>query len=73
MRGGRLRLVYLVSTLRRAGPTSQLLNLLRHLDPARFDPVVVGGLARAKEFDAGTPVYVKGLTAAQLKAALKLP
>lgn len=41
MREDRLRLVYLVSTLRRAGPTSQLLNLLRHLDPARFDPVVV--------------------------------
>ena len=40
---------------------------------AGFDPVVVGGLARAKEFDAGTPVYVKGLTAVQLKAALKLP
>ncbi len=41
MRDDRLRLVYLVSTLRRAGPTSQLLNLLRHLDLARFDPVVV--------------------------------
>ena len=27
----------------------------------------------AREFDAGTPVYVKGLTAAQLKTALKLP
>jgi len=40
---------------------------------AGFDPVVVGGLARAREFDAGTPVYVKGLTAAQLKTALKLP
>jgi 8-hydroxy-5-deazaflavin:NADPH oxidoreductase len=40
---------------------------------AGFDPVVVGGLARAREFDAGTPVYVKGLTAAQLKSALKLP
>jgi predicted dinucleotide-binding enzyme len=40
---------------------------------AGFDPVVVGGLARAREFDAGTPVYVKGMTAAQLKAALKLP
>ena len=40
---------------------------------AGFDPVVVGGLARAREFDAGTPVYVKGLTAAQLRAALKLP
>jgi predicted dinucleotide-binding enzyme len=43
------------------------------VNDAGFDPVVVGGLARAKEFDAGTPVYVKGLTAAQLKAALKLP
>ncbi len=41
MRDDRLRLVYLVSTLRRAGPTSQLFNLLRHLDLARFDPVVV--------------------------------
>lgn len=36
-----IRIVFLVSTLRRAGPTSQLLNLVRHLDPARFDPVVV--------------------------------
>lgn len=40
---------------------------------AGFDPVIVGGLARAREFDAGTPVYVKGLTAAQLRTALKLP
>ena len=40
--GGRLiRVVYLVSTLRRAGPTAQLLNLLRHLDAGLFDPVVV--------------------------------
>lgn len=45
----------------------------RLVTDAGFDPVVVGGLARAKEFDAGTPVYVKGLSAAQLKAALKLP
>jgi hypothetical protein len=40
---------------------------------AGFDPVVVGGLARAREFDRGTPVYVRGMTAAQLKAALRLP
>jgi predicted dinucleotide-binding enzyme len=46
---------------------------VRLVEEAGFDPVVVGGLARAKEFDAGTPVYVKGMTAAQLKAALKLP
>ena len=40
---------------------------------AGFDPVVVGGLACAREFDRGTPVYVKGLTARQLREALKLP
>lgn len=37
-----------------------------------FDPVIVGGLDRAKEFDRGTDVYVKGLTAAELRTALKL-
>jgi glycosyltransferase involved in cell wall biosynthesis len=37
----RLRLVFLVSTLRRTGPTNQLLNILRHLDRDAFDPVVV--------------------------------
>jgi predicted dinucleotide-binding enzyme len=40
---------------------------------AGFDPVVVGPLARAREFDRGTPVYVRGMTAAQLRAALGLP
>jgi predicted dinucleotide-binding enzyme len=40
---------------------------------AGFDPVVVGGLNRAREFDRGTPVYVKGMTARQLREALKLP
>jgi len=39
---------------------------------AGFDPVVVGGLARAREFDQGTPVYVEDLTAAQLREALGL-
>ncbi len=37
---------------------------------AGFDPVVVGPLSRAREFDRGTPVYVRGMTAAQLRAAL---
>lgn len=40
---------------------------------AGFDPVVVGTLARAKEFDRGTSVYVKGFTARQIREALKLP
>ena len=43
------------------------------VEDAGFDPVVVGGLARAKEFDRGSPVYVKGLTARQFREALKLP
>jgi hypothetical protein len=30
------------------------------------------GLTRAREFDVGTPVYVKLLTAAELRKALKL-
>ena len=36
-----IRVVYLASTLRRAGPTSQLLNILRHLERDRVEPVVV--------------------------------
>lgn len=39
---------------------------------AGFDPVPVGGLSRAREFDVGTPVYVRGMTAAELRRALKL-
>jgi glycosyltransferase involved in cell wall biosynthesis len=33
--------VFLVSTLRRAGPTSVLLNIVQYLDPRLFDPVIV--------------------------------
>jgi predicted dinucleotide-binding enzyme len=40
---------------------------------AGFDPVPVGDLSRAREFDYGTPVYVRGMTARELKRALKLP
>ena len=39
---------------------------------AGFDPVVVGPLARAREFDQGSPVYVTDMTAAQLREALDL-
>lgn len=41
MSAGRLRVVFLVSTLRRTGPTAQLLNIVRYLDCRQFDPVVV--------------------------------
>ncbi|MDD9889721.1 MAG: NADPH-dependent F420 reductase [Gammaproteobacteria bacterium] len=37
-----------------------------------FDPVAVGGLDRAREFDQGTDVYVKGMTAREMRAALNL-
>ncbi len=39
---------------------------------AGFDPVVVGGLDRAREFDQGTSVYVTNMTAAELREALGL-
>jgi hypothetical protein len=38
-----------------------------------FDPVVTGKLASSKNFDTGTAVYVKGMTAKQIKDTLKLP
>lgn len=37
---------------------------------AGFEPVVVGPLARAKDFDTGTPVFGKALTAAELRRGL---
>jgi 8-hydroxy-5-deazaflavin:NADPH oxidoreductase len=39
---------------------------------AGFEPVVVGPLSRAREFDVGTAVYTRLLTTAQLRAALGL-
>jgi predicted dinucleotide-binding enzyme len=39
---------------------------------AGFEPVVVGGLARAKEFDVGTPVFGKALTASELRRILEI-
>jgi predicted dinucleotide-binding enzyme len=42
------------------------------VDDAGFDPVVVGPLARAKEFDYGTPVYVQSYSAAKIRELLKL-
>jgi predicted dinucleotide-binding enzyme len=40
---------------------------------AGFDPVIVGPLARAREFDRGTPVYTSGMTAREVREALGLP
>jgi hypothetical protein len=39
---------------------------------AGFEPVIVGPLARAKDFDRGTPVWVKGMNAQQIREALRV-
>ena len=44
----------------------------RLVEDAGFEPVVVGPLGRAKEFDAGTPVFGKALTARELRRLLGL-
>lgn len=44
----------------------------RLVEDAGFEPVVVGGLARAIEFDTGTPAYGKALTARELRQRLKI-
>jgi predicted dinucleotide-binding enzyme len=54
-----------------AGDAADALSVAQRLViDAGFDPVVVGGLTRAKDFDVGTPVYTKLLTAAELRKAL---
>jgi predicted dinucleotide-binding enzyme len=39
---------------------------------AGFDPVIVGGLDRTKEFDVGSPVYNTGMSGPSLRSALHL-
>lgn len=39
---------------------------------AGFEPVIVGGLARGKDFDVGTPVYNTGMSGPELRKALGL-
>lgn len=36
-----IKILYIVSTLKRSGPTSQLYNLIRHLDRGHFEPYLV--------------------------------
>jgi predicted dinucleotide-binding enzyme len=56
-----------------AGDDSQGLEVAQRLvRDAGFEPVVVGPLARAREFDVGTAVYTRLMTAAQLRQALGL-
>jgi predicted dinucleotide-binding enzyme len=56
-----------------AGDDREALAVAQRLvTDAGFDPVVVGSLARAREFDVGTPVYTRLMTAPQLRSALGL-
>lgn len=47
-----------------------LASAVRLVQEAGFDAVVVGPLVRAREFDYGTPVFGKALTAAELRRGL---
>jgi 8-hydroxy-5-deazaflavin:NADPH oxidoreductase len=40
---------------------------------AGFEPVIVGSLADSKAFDSSAPIFLKTLTARELRVALKLP
>lgn len=56
-----------------AGDDAQAVKTaVRLVQDAGHEPVVVGGLARAREFDYGTPVFGKPMTAAELRKALGL-
>ena len=45
----------------------------RLVSDAGFDPVIVGSLAESKSFDSSAPIFLKTLTARELRVALKLP
>jgi predicted dinucleotide-binding enzyme len=56
-----------------AGDDPEALTVAQRLvTDAGFEPVVVGPLSRAREFDVGTPVYTRLMTAPQLRQALGL-
>ncbi len=56
-----------------AGDDEAALELAARLvEDAGFEPVVVGGLSRAREFDAGTAVFARALTARELRRELGL-
>jgi len=56
-----------------AGDDAEALKIASALvRDAGFEPVIVGGLARARDFDVGTPVYTKVMSAAELRKALGL-
>jgi predicted dinucleotide-binding enzyme len=57
-----------------ASDDSQALAVASRLvTDAGFEPVVVGPLAAGKSFDSSAPIFLKTLTARELRDALKLP
>jgi predicted dinucleotide-binding enzyme len=57
-----------------AGDDREALELASRLvTDAGFEPVVVGPLSRAREFDPGTSVFGRGLTARELRSAFGTP
>jgi 8-hydroxy-5-deazaflavin:NADPH oxidoreductase len=57
-----------------AGDDAEALAVAQRLvRDAGFEPVVVGPLSRAREFDVGTKVYTRLLTAPELRRELGLP
>lgn len=56
-----------------AGDDREALSIAQRLvQDAGFEPVVVGGLAEARRFDVGSPVFGRSLTAREMRAALGL-
>ena len=45
----------------------------RLVTDAGFEPVVAGPLSAGKAFDSSSPLFLKALTARELRQALKLP
>jgi predicted dinucleotide-binding enzyme len=45
----------------------------RLVTDAGFEPVIVGPLAAGKSFDSSQPIFLKAMTARELREALKLP
>lgn len=39
--GGRIRIVYLMTSCRKSGPTQVVLNIIKNLDSSKFEPVLV--------------------------------
>ena len=57
-----------------AGDDQQALDVAADLvRDAGFEPLVVGSLARGKEFEPNTPPYNTGMTARQLQMLLSRP